>query len=129
MQLKFASVMVADQDAALLFYTEKLGFTVKEDLRMGAFRWLTVTSPDGLPGVELVLEATDFPPSATYQKARFEAGIPAIALVTGDIAGDCRRLADNGVIVRGEPADHGFIAAVSFEDGCGNLVNLVQPAG
>lgn len=129
MQLKFASVMVTDQDAALRFYTEKLGFTVKEDLRMGAFRWLTVTSPDGLPDVELVLEANDFPPSSVYQKARYEAGIPAIALVTSDIAGDVQRLVDSGVVVRGEPADLGFITAVSFEDGCGNLVNLVQPAG
>jgi catechol 2,3-dioxygenase-like lactoylglutathione lyase family enzyme len=128
MKLKFASVMVPDQDQALRFYTEKLGFSVKDDLRMGAFRWLTVTSPDGIKEFELILEATDFPPSAIYQKARYEAGIPAIALTTSDIHADVKRLTNAGVVFRGEPADMGFITAVSFEDGCGNLFNLVQPA-
>ena len=128
MQLKFASVMVRNQDEALRFYTEKLGFKVKDDLKMGPFRWLTVTSPHGVEGVELILEATDFPPSAVYQKARFDAGIPAIAVVTTDIKAEFKRLTDAGVTLRGEPADMGFITAVSFEDGCGNLINLVQPA-
>ena len=127
MQIKFASVMVPDQDVALEFYTAKLGFTVAEDLRMGPFRWLTVVSPDGIDGVELILEATDFPPSAEYQKARYDAGIPAIALTTSNIQADVKRLTDAGVVFRGEPEDLGFITAVSFEDGCGNLINLVQP--
>jgi len=128
MQLKLASVMVRDQDEALLFYTEKLGFAVKDDLRMGPYRWLTLISPDGVPGAELLLEATDFPPSAQYQQARYEAGIPAIAIYSSDIAADYERLLDRGVTMRGEPTDLGFATAVAFEDGCGNLVNLVQPA-
>jgi catechol 2,3-dioxygenase-like lactoylglutathione lyase family enzyme len=128
MQLKFASVMVRNQDEALRFYSERLGFTIKDDLKMGPFRWLTVASPQGLAGVELILEATDFPPSADYQKARYEAGIPAIAIVTDDIRAEYQRLLQKGVKFRGEPADMGFITAVSFEDGCGNLINLVQPA-
>lgn len=128
MQLKFASIMVPNQDEALRFYTERLGFVVKDDLKIGPFRWLTVTSPDGIAGVELILEATDFPPSAVYQKARYEAGIPAVAIVTDDIKAAYRRLLDKGVSVRGEPTDMGILTSVVFEDGCGNLVNLVQPA-
>jgi catechol 2,3-dioxygenase-like lactoylglutathione lyase family enzyme len=126
MQLKFASVMVGNQDEALRFYTEKLGFAVKDDLKMGAFRWLTVTSP--VAGAELILEATEFPPSAVYQKARYEAGIPAIVIVTNDVRAEHQRLLRKGVKFRGEPVDMGFITSVSFEDGCGNLVNLVQQA-
>jgi hypothetical protein len=95
---------------------------------MGPYRWLTVVSPDGISGAELLLEATDFPPSAHYQQARYEAGIPAIAVYSSDIEADYRRLLDLGVTLRGEPTDLGFATAVSFEDGCGNLVNLVQPA-
>jgi catechol 2,3-dioxygenase-like lactoylglutathione lyase family enzyme len=78
MQLKFISVMVPDQDAALKFYMDVLGFSKMADIPMGEYRWLTVTSPDGIEGVELVLEPMAFPPSHVYQKARFAAGIPAI---------------------------------------------------
>ena len=77
MQIKFISVMVEDQDSALHFYTTVLGFEKMADIPMGQFRWLTVTSPDGIAGVELVLEPMEFPPSRTYQKALFEAGNPS----------------------------------------------------
>jgi predicted enzyme related to lactoylglutathione lyase len=128
MQIKFASVMVHDHENALKFYVGKLGFEVKDDINMGQFRWLTVKSPAGIEGVELILEKTDFPPSATYQKARYEAGIPALALVTTDVRRDFSTLMERGVTFRGEPMDMGFITAVSFEDECGNLINLVQQA-
>ena len=129
MQLKFISVMVEDQDRALDFYTSVLGFEKMADIPMGQYRWLTVTSPDGIEGVELVLEPMAFPPSRGYQKALFEAGIPATALITRDIAADVQRLKARGVVFRGEPANMGVITAVVFEDTCGNLINLVQPAG
>ena len=128
MQIKFVSVMVEDQDSALHFYTSVLGFEKMADIPMGEFRWLTVCSPGGIAGVELVLEPMDFPPARTYQKALFEAGIPAIALITKDIAAEVQRLKARGVKFRGEPADMGLITAVVFEDTCGNLINLVQPA-
>jgi len=128
MQLKFLSVMVGDQEAALRFYTTVLGFEKMADIPMGEFRWLTVTSPEGVEGVELVLEPTSFPPARVYQKALFDAGIPAIALTTTDIHGDHERLRRLGVVFRGEPKDMGLITAVTFEDTCGNLVHLVQPA-
>ena len=120
--------MVKDQDTALRFYTSVLGFKRMADIPMGQFRWLTVTSPDGIDGVELVLEAMSFPPAQAYQKARFDAGIPAIAFTTKDIHAEYNRLKTLGVIFRGEPKNMGIITAVLFEDTCGNLINLVQPA-
>jgi len=127
MRIKFVSVMVGDQEAALSFYTGVLGFEKMADIPMGEFRWLTVTSPDGIEGVELVLEPMSFPPARVYQKALFDAGIPALALTTGDVRADYERLRRRGVTFRGEPRDLGLITAATFEDTCGNLVHLVQP--
>ena len=127
MQIKFASVMVEDQERALQFYTDVLGFMKVEDLPAGDYRWLTVTSPDGVTGVELVLEPTAFPPAQEYQKALYDAGIPATAFVTSDIHREFERLKSAGVKFRGEPADMGSVTAVMFEDACGNLIQLVQP--
>jgi catechol 2,3-dioxygenase-like lactoylglutathione lyase family enzyme len=127
MQLKFISLMVEDQDHALDFYTSILGFEKMADIPLGEYRWLTVVSPDGITGVELVLEPISFPPARVFQKALFAAGIPAIALVTRAILKDVLRMKDLGVHFRGEPAKSGPITAVIFEDTCGNLINLVQP--
>ena len=127
MQIKFVSVMVKDQEQALRFYTGVLGFEKMADIPMGTLRWLTVTSPDGLEGVELVLEPMAFPPAAAYQQAMFAAGVPALALITRDIQADYRRLSGLGVVFRGEPQSLGLISAAVFEDTCGNLINLVQP--
>ena len=128
MQIKYVSVMVEDQERALRFYTDILGFRKVVDLPVGDYRWLTVTSPDGPEGVELVLEPMAFPPAREYQKALFDAGIPATAFVTSDIQGDLERLKSAGVVFRGEPLDVGTAVAVAFEDTCGNLIQLVQPA-
>ncbi len=95
---------------------------------MGAFRWLTVSAPDGVSDAELVLEPLGFPPAAIVQKARFDAGIPATAFFTTDIAAEFQRLQAAGVQFRGEPTNMGPITAVIFDDTCGNLINLVQPA-
>jgi catechol 2,3-dioxygenase-like lactoylglutathione lyase family enzyme len=127
MQLKFLSLTVRDQDHALEFYTTILGFERMADIPMGEYRWLTVTSPDGLPGVELVLEPLAFPPARTYQEALHAAGIPAMAFITTDVVGDFQRLTVKGVQFRGEPQAMGPITAVIFDDTCGNLINLVQP--
>jgi len=119
--------MVRDQDAALLFYTNVLGFSRMADIPMGEYRWLTVTSPDGIEGVELVLEPMAFPPAQAYQKALFDAGIPAAAFITKDVLADYNRLKKLGVVFRGVPKNMGMIINVIFEDTCGNLINLVQP--
>jgi catechol 2,3-dioxygenase-like lactoylglutathione lyase family enzyme len=128
MKLQFMSVMVLDQEHALQFYTSVLGFRKMADFPIGLLRWLTVTSPDGIEGVELVLEPLNFEPAIIYQKALFEAGIPAIALITTDINADVARLKSKHVQFRGEPQEMGPITSVVFEDTCGNLINLVQPA-
>lgn len=129
MQITLSSLLVDDQDRALRFYTEMLGFEKKHDIPMGTFRWLTVTAPEGMAGVELVLEPMAFAPARVYQKALFEAGIPATAFISRDIHGEFQRLKARGVQFRGEPVSMGPITTVLFEDGCGNLINLVQPAG
>ncbi len=127
MEIRLASVTVTDQDEALRFYTTVLGFVKKADLAMGSFRWLTVMSPEGAEGVELVLEPMGFPPAKTYQEARFAAGMPATSFITKDIHAELERLKAHGVVFRGEPKSFGPITAVLFEDTCGNLINLVQP--
>ena len=128
MQIKIASVMVDDQAKALNFYTEKLGFTKMADIPMGPeYRWLTVISPDGVAGVELALEPMGFAPAKVFQKALYEAGIPATAFTTTDLPAEVARLKSRGVVFRGEPQDMGPIVAIMFEDGCGNLIHLVQP--
>lgn len=128
MEIRLTSITVDDQDKALQFYTEKLGFVKKHDIPMGPFRWLTVTAPEGAEGVELVLEPLGFPPAVTYQQALFAAGIPATAFITHNIQAEYQRLKAAGVVFRGEPASMGPITAVLFEDTCGNLINLVEPA-
>ncbi len=127
MRITLSSVMVDDQDKALRFYTGVLGFVKKEDIPMGEFRWLTVVSPEGVDGVELVLEPMGFPPAKIYQRALFDAGIPLTAFVTKDIRGEYKRLQARGVKFRGEPTNMGPVTAVLFEDTCGNLISLVQP--
>jgi catechol 2,3-dioxygenase-like lactoylglutathione lyase family enzyme len=129
MQIKFVSVMVADQESALHFYTEVLGFRKMADIPLGEYRWLTVCSPDGLEGVELVLEPLGFLPARTYQKALYDAGIPATAFTTTNMEAEYQRLKGRGVRFSGEPTRAGPIITVLFEDTCGNLISLVQPAG
>jgi catechol 2,3-dioxygenase-like lactoylglutathione lyase family enzyme len=126
-QAKFISVLVEDQEKALKFYTEKLGFAKMADISMGDYRWLTVTPPDGPEGVEVVLEPAAFPPAKVYQRALFDAGIPITALTTGDVRADFERLKTRGVVFRGEPVDSGPVVLAVFEDTCGNLIHLAQP--
>jgi len=128
MQITLSSIPVEDQDRALQFYTQALGFEKKHDIPMGQYRWLTVTSAEGVAGVELVLEPLAFPPARVYQKALFDAGIPATAFMSSDINAEYQRLKARGVKFRGEPKKMGPVTVVLFEDSCGNLINLVQPA-
>jgi catechol 2,3-dioxygenase-like lactoylglutathione lyase family enzyme len=128
MLLKFVSVMVENQERALEFYTKILGFRKMADIPMGEYRWLTVISPDGIEGVELVLEPMSFEPARVYQSALFKAGIPAAAFITKDIATEFQRLKALGVKFQSEPKKMGPITAAVFEDTCGNLINLVEPS-
>jgi predicted enzyme related to lactoylglutathione lyase len=127
MKITLASLLVSDQEKALGFYTKMLGFEKKDDIPMGEYRWLTVTAPDGMAGVELVLEPLGFEPSRAYQKALYRAGIPATAFLTDDIDSEYLELKARGVKFHGEPQTSGPVRTVLFEDTCGNLINLVQP--
>jgi predicted enzyme related to lactoylglutathione lyase len=129
MRISLSSVMVDDQEKALKFYTEMLGFAKKTDMAIGEYRWLTITSPDGPDGVELVLEPMGFPPARDYQKALYDAGIPLTAFLSNDIQKEYKQLKKRGVIFRSEPQTLGAITSVLFEDTRGNLINLVQPNG
>jgi len=126
MKIKLTSVMVDDQDKALMFYTEVLGFVKKNDIPMGEARWLTVVSPDGPDDVELLLEPMGFPPARTYQKALFEAGIPSTSFAVEDIQKEYERMKKLGVAFKTAPTKMGPVTIAVFEDMCGNLIQMAQ---
>ena len=126
MQMRHIIIKVDDQDKALNFYTTILGFVKRLDVPMGPFRWLTVSAPDDVNGVELVLEPNSLPPALASQRALYEGGFPAAIFSTDDIHGEYERLKGLGVAFRGEPDSSGPVTTVFFEDTCGNLINLVQ---
>jgi 4-hydroxyphenylpyruvate dioxygenase-like putative hemolysin len=125
-QIKLASVFVDDQEKALTFYTDVLGFVKKSDVYNGAYRWLTVVSPEGHDDVELLLEPNDNPAAQQFQQAIYGQGIPATALFTSDVQRDYERLRGRGVRFLSEPNVAAWGANVLFDDTCGNLINLVQ---
>ena len=129
MKICLTSILVKDQSQALSFYTETLGFEKKDDSSMGEYRWLTVTSPEGVDGVELLLEAIDFPPAKKYQHELLESEIPATSFQTHDIESEYSRLKSLGVVFRGKPKKTGPVTTVLFEDTCGNLICLAQAEG
>jgi catechol 2,3-dioxygenase-like lactoylglutathione lyase family enzyme len=107
MKIKLNSVIVNDQEKALQFYTETLGFQMAVDVPAGEYRWLTVVSPDDPKGAQVVLEPDAFPAAKTYQKALFEAGIPLTAFEVDGLDGEYQRLTGLGVIFTMEPTDMG----------------------
>lgn len=126
LKLQFASIMVDDQEKALKFYTEILGLSKMADIPMGEQRWLTLTNAEDPGKIEAVLEPMDFEPARVFQKAMYDAGVPATAIVTDDLKYEYERLKHLGVRFLSEPQDYGVILAVIFDDTCGNLINLVQ---
>ena len=126
MKIKISSVFVDDQDRALKFYTQVLGFVKKTDIPAGKFKWLTVVSPDGPGGIELLLEPNENPAAKTYQKAIFEAGIPATTFGVDDVEKECDRLKELGVVFGTEPTKTEWGTMAVFDDTCGNLINLHQ---
>ena len=127
MQIKHVLIKVDDQDKALAFYSEVLGFTKKLDIDLGHDRWLTVVASDGGDGTELVLETNRLEPSRQAQKVLYDAKFPATVLTTADIDADYRRLSSLGVQFLGEPRRMGSIVTAFFDDSCGNIINLTQP--
>ncbi len=124
-----SGVIVDDQDKALKFYTEVLGFQLKRDIPVGneaGDRWLTVVSPEGPEGVELLLEPNGNPISVTYQQALFEQGISATQFNSADLQAEYDRLKSLGVEFTLAPMDIGPAIMATFNDTCGNLITVVQ---
>jgi glyoxylase I family protein len=127
MRIKLTSIMVDDQDKALRFYTDVLGFRTKHDIPVGEYRWITVVSPEGPDEVELALEPNANPAGRAFQEAMFAQGIPLAAFEVGDIAGEFARLSARGVAFTREPVQAGPVSLAVFADTCGNLIQLYQP--
>ncbi|UCC45885.1 MAG: VOC family protein [Candidatus Zixiibacteriota bacterium] len=126
MKIKLASVFVSDQQKALEFYTEVLGFVKKTDVPVGEFRWLTVVSPEEPEGTELVLEPNDNPAAKRYQEDIFQQGIPATMFFVDDIQTAYKRLNNLGVKFVMEPTEAGSVTIAVFDDTCGNLIQIAQ---
>ena len=126
MQIKIASVMVDDQEKALKFYTEILGFVKKTDIPMGEHKWLTVVSKEEQDGVELLLEPMGFAPAKVYQKALFDAGIPLTVFSVDDIDKEYERLKNLAVVFSMPPTPMGPVKIAVLNDTCGNNIQLVQ---
>ena len=128
MKIKLTSVYVDDQEKALRFYTDVLGFTKKTDVSNGPFRWLTAASPDDPNGTELQLALNDNPAAKAYQQALFQQGQPAIMFFTDDIKGDYERIKARGGAFKMPPTEVTGSTIVKLNDGCGNLVQITQLA-
>jgi catechol 2,3-dioxygenase-like lactoylglutathione lyase family enzyme len=127
MRIALASVFVDDQAKALRFYTEALGFVKKTDQPAGEHRWLTLTSPEGSPDVELLLEPNAHPAAKAFQAALYKDGIPATSFASADVAAEHERLRARGVVFRTPPTPAGPVTISVFEDGCGNLIQIHGP--
>jgi len=126
MKISLTSVFVGDQATALKFYTEVLGFEKKIDIPAGDHRWLTLVSPADPDGTQLVLEPNAHAAAASYQSALYADGIPATAFEVDDIHGEVERMTALGVDFRGTPTDIGDAILVSFDDTCGNIIQLYE---
>jgi predicted enzyme related to lactoylglutathione lyase len=127
MKIKLTSIMVDDQDKALAFYTDVLGFVKKKEFPMGPYRWLTVVSPEEPSGTELSLEPNANPAGREFQQAMFSQKIPVAAFQVDDLESEAARLRKRGVVFLTEPTDAGAVRLAIISDTCGNLIQLYQP--
>jgi predicted enzyme related to lactoylglutathione lyase len=128
MKIKLTSVYVHDQDKALRFYTEVLGFAKKADFSQGPFRWLTVVSPEEPDGTELQLALNNNPAPKAYQDALFQQNQPAAMFFTGDVKGDYKQIKARGAEFTMPPTDVPGATIAMLNDTCGNLIQLSQLA-
>ena len=126
MKIKLTSIYVDDQEKALRFYTEVLGFVKKADVTQGPFRWLTVASPDEPDGTELQLALNDNPAAKTYQQAMFQQGQPAVMFYTDDVQADYERIKARGAEFTMAPTEVTGSTIAMLNDTCGNLIQLTQ---
>jgi catechol 2,3-dioxygenase-like lactoylglutathione lyase family enzyme len=128
MKINLTSVLVDDQAKALHFYTEVLGFVSKTDVPVGAYRWLTVVSPEDPDGTELLLEPDVHPAAKPFKEALVRDGIPYMSFEVGDVRSDFERLTRLGVRFTQEPIDMGPATTAVLDDTCGNLIQIAAPA-
>jgi catechol 2,3-dioxygenase-like lactoylglutathione lyase family enzyme len=126
MRINLASIYVDDQDRALRFYTQVLGFLPKTEIPMGEHRWLTVVSPDDPDGVELVLEPDEHPAAKPFKEALVADGIPFTSFAVPDVQGEFERLTALGVTFTQEPLTMGPVTTAVLDDTCGNLVQIAS---
>ena len=126
MKIAMTSVLVDDQEKALRFYTDVLGFVTKHDVPMGEHRWLTVVSPEAPDGVELVLEPDAHPAVRPFKTALVADGIPFTAFAVEDVHAEHARLVAAGVTFTQAPLTMGPVTTAVLDDTCGNLIQLVS---
>ena len=129
MKIKLTSVYVDDQEKALRFYTEVLGFMKKADFSQGPFRWITVASPEQPDGAELQLALNDKPAAKVYQQAMFQQHQPAAMFYTDDLQADYERMKARGADFTMPPKDVTASKIAMLNDTCGNLIQLTQLKG
>ena len=127
MRIRLHSVFVEDQETALRFYTDVLGFVKKTEVPLGHARWLTVVSPDDPDGVELLLEPDEHPAAGPFKQALVEDGIPFTSFGVKDVNAEYQRLVGAGVRFTQPPVDMGPVRSAVFDDTCGNLIQIAGP--
>lgn len=128
MKIKLTTVYVDDQEKALRFYTDVLGFTKEADFSQGSFRWLTVRSPEDPGGTELQLALDDDPAAKAFQRARFQQRQPALMFYSDDVKAECARISARGAELTMPPTDVTASTIAMVNDTCGNLLQITQLA-
>jgi catechol 2,3-dioxygenase-like lactoylglutathione lyase family enzyme len=126
MRINLTSVLVDDQDKALRFYTDVLGFVKKSEIPLGEARWLTVVSPEDPDGPELLLEPDAHPAAKPFKEALVSDGIPFTSFAVTDVQHEFERLRELGVRFTQEPTAMGPVTTAVFDDTCGNLIQIAQ---
>ena len=128
MKVTLSTIIVEDQDRALAFYRDVLGFVEKENIPAGGARWITLASPQAPDGARISLEPAGFPWARDYQRALKENGVPLTAFAVDDLAAEHARLTAAGVVFRGPPTkvDAAMPKMATFDDGCGNWIMLYE---
>jgi catechol 2,3-dioxygenase-like lactoylglutathione lyase family enzyme len=126
MRINVTSVLVDDQDKALRFYTDVLGFVKKTEFPLGRARWLTVVSPEEPEGTELLLEPDAHPAAKPFKQALVEDGIPFTSFAVDDVRDEFERLRSVGVRFTREPVEAGPVTTAVFDDTCGNLIQIAS---
>ncbi|MCF8570919.1 VOC family protein [Gordonia sp. HY002] len=125
-RIELTSIFVDDQAKALDFYTNRLGFVVKDDVPTGEYRWLTVVSGDSHGGPELLLEPNAHPAAQAYQEALVADGIPCASFAVDDVHAACTELAADSVRIATQPMEAGPVVVAVVDDTCGNLIQLMS---